>query len=75
MVYVHVCDLRGYVAQVYVIQVTYVILSGPGVKDRPRDSWRTVVHKELSTLKVGLKWYKLAQNRQAWRQLIATVRT
>lgn len=36
---------------------------------------RTVVHKDLSALKVGLKWYKLAQNKQAWRQLIATVRT
>ena len=31
--------------------------------------------EDLSTLKVGLKWYKLAQNRQAWRQLIAPVGT
>ena len=30
------------------------------------------MHKDLSTLQVGLK---LAQDRQAWRQLIATVRT
>ena len=36
---------------------------------------RTAVHKDLSTLKVELTWYKLAQDRQAWRQLIATVRT
>ena len=57
------------------VQVLFGQLSGPGVKDRPRDSWRTVVHKDLSTLKVGLNWYKLAQDRQAWRQLIATVRT
>ena len=41
----------------------------------PRDSWRTLVHKEFSALKVGLKWYQLAQRRQAWRQLSATVRT
>ena len=46
------------------VQVLFGQLSGPGVKGRPRDSWRTVVHKDLSTLKVGLKWYKLAQNRQ-----------
>ena len=26
-------------------------------------------------LKVELKWYKLAQDRQAWKQLIATVHT
>ena len=29
----------------------------------------------LSALKAELKWYKLVQTRQAWRQLIATVRT
>ena len=57
------------------VQVLFGQLSGPGVKGRPRDSWRTVVHKDLSTLKVGWKWHKLAQDRQAWRQLIATVRT
>ena len=57
------------------VQVLSGQLPGPDVKGRPRDSWRTVVHKDLSDLKVGLKWYKLAQNRQAWRQLIATVRT
>ena len=57
------------------VQVLFGQLSGPGVKARPRDSWQTVVQKDLSTLKVELKWYKLAQNRQAWRLLIATVRT
>ena len=50
------------------------LMQEAGVKGRPRDSWWTVVHKDLSTLKAGLKWYKLARNRQAWRQLIATVR-
>ena len=35
----------------------------------------TVVHKDLSALKVELKWYKLVQNRPAWRQLLATVCT
>ena len=57
------------------VQVLFGQLSGPGVKGRPRDSWWPVVHKDSSTLHVRLKWYKLAQNRQAWRQLTATVRT
>ena len=57
------------------VQVLFGQLSGPGVKGCPRDSWRTVVRKDLSNFKVGLKWYELAQNRRAWRQLIATVRT
>ena len=35
------------------VQVLFGQLSGPGVKGRPRDSWRTVVHKDLSALKVG----------------------
>ena len=30
-------------------------LPGPGVKGLPRGSWRTVVHKTLSALKVELK--------------------
>ena len=47
------------------VQVLFGQLPGPGVKGRPRGSWRTVVHKDLSALKAGLKWYKLAQNRQA----------
>ena len=41
----------------------------------PRDSWRTVLRKDLSALNVESKWYKLAQNRQTLRQLSATVRT
>ena len=47
------------------VQVLFGQLPGPGVKGRPRGSWRTVVHKDLSALKAGLKRYKLAQNRQA----------
>ena len=39
------------------------------------DAWRIVVHKDLSAWEVELKWYKLAQNRQAWRQLTAAVCT
>ena len=31
--------------------------------------------RRVSALKVKLKCYKLAQNRQAWRQVTATVRT
>ena len=56
------------------VQVLFGQLPGPGVKGCRRDAWRINVHKDLSALNVGLKWYKLAQNRQAWRQLIATVR-
>ena len=36
----------------------------------PRDSWRTVIHKDLRALRVELEWYRLAQDRLAWRQLI-----
>ena len=57
------------------VQILFGQLPGPGVKGHPRDSWWTVVHKDLSALQVELMWYKLAQNRQAWRQSIATVRT
>ena len=37
----------------------------PGVKGRPRDSWQILVHKDSQALKIGLKWYKFAQNKQA----------
>ena len=57
------------------VQVLFGQPPGPGVEGRPRDSWQTVVHKDLPALKVGLKRYKLALNRQAWRQLVATVHT
>ena len=57
------------------VQVLFGQLSGPGVRGRPRELWRTVVHKDLSAVKVGIKRYKLTRYRQAWRQLIATVCT
>ena len=55
------------------VQVLFGQLPSPGVKGHPRDLWRTVVHKDLSALKIEFKWHKLAQIRQAWRQVIATV--
>ena len=57
------------------VQVLFGQLPGPGVRGRPRDSCRTVGHQDLSALRVELKRYKLAQNRQARRQLIAVVCT
>ena len=33
--------------------------------------WHTLQQDHLSALKAELKWYKLAQYRQAWRQLTA----
>ena len=38
-------------------------------------SWFACLLRDLSALTAQLKWYKLAQNRQACRQLVATVRT
>ena len=43
------------------------------IRESPRDSWRTIVHKDLRALRVELKWYRLAQDRLAWRQLITSV--
>ena len=39
------------------------------------DSRQAVVHIDVSALKVEPKWYKVTQDRLAWTQLIATVRT
>ena len=44
---------------------------GPDVKGRPRDSWQTLVHKDLSDCKVELRYCKLAQDRVAGGQMIA----
>ena len=61
----HSCHLPSIASEVrfrrlgWLGHVLFGQLSGPGVKGRPTDSWRTVVHKDLSTLKGGLKWYSL----------------
>lgn len=49
------------------VQVLFGQLPGSGVKGRPTDSWRTMLHKDLPALEVELKFNKLAHDRQAWR--------
>ena len=56
------------------VQVLIGQLVGPGVRGRPRESWWSMVCRDLTALKVA-SWYKTAQDRLAWRQLVASVRT
>ena len=56
------------------VQVLFGQLLGPGVSGRPRESWRSIVLKDLTALKVA-RWYETVQDRLAWRQLVASVRT
>ena len=56
------------------VQVLFGQLLGPGVRGCPRESCRSIVLKDLTALKVA-RWYETAQDRRAWRQLIASVRT
>ena len=56
------------------VQVLFGQLIGPGVRGRPRESWRSIVCRDLTALKVA-NWYRTAQDRLAWRQLVASVRT
>lgn len=56
------------------VQVLFGQLIGPGVRGRPRESWRSNVCRDVTALKVA-SWYRIAQDRLAWRQLIASVRT
>ena len=50
-------------------------LQGVKPRGKPRDSWQTLAYKDLSTLHVQFKWFRLAKDRTGWRQLIAPVRT
>ena len=55
------------------VQVLFGQLTGPGVRGRPRESWRSIVCRDATALKVA-SWYRIAQDTLAWRQLIASVR-
>ena len=50
-------------------------LSGTKVKGKPRDTWQSIVYKDLSALRIQFNWFRSAQDRTGWRQLIASVRT
>ena len=56
------------------VQVLFGELIGPGVRGRPQESWRSIVCRDLTALKVA-SWYSTAQDGVAWRQLVASVRT
>ena len=56
------------------VQVLFGQLLGPGVRGRPRESWRSIVLNDLTALKVA-RWCETAQDRLAWRQLITSVHT
>ena len=56
------------------VQLLFGQLIGPGVRGRPRESWRSIVCRDLSALKVA-SCHRTAQDRLAWRQLVASVCT
>ena len=56
------------------VQVLFGQLIRPGVRGRPQESWRPIVCRDVTALKVA-SWYRIAQDRLAWRQLITSVRT
>ena len=45
-------------------------LSGTQAKGKPRDTWQSIVYKDLSTLHVQYNRFRLAHDRTGWRQLI-----
>ena len=54
------------------VQVLFGQLTG--ARGRPRESRRSIVCTDLTALKVA-NWYRTAQDRLAWRQLVASVGT
>ena len=56
------------------VQVLFGQPIGPGVRGRPREPWRSTVCRDLTALEVA-DWYRTAQDRLAWRQLVASIRT
>ena len=53
----------------------FVWAAGRHAKGGPRDAWQSTVHKDLSTLRIQHRWFRLTQDQTGWRQLIALVRT
>ena len=50
-------------------------VQGTGTRGRPMDSWNTIVCKDLASLGVAYSWHRKVEDRTAWRQLFARVRT
>ena len=57
------------------LQVLFSHIAGPGIRGRPRESWRSIVHSDLTELNISCDWFSLAASRLVWRQLIKPVRT
>ena len=57
------------------LKVLFSQLLGPGVRGRPRESWRSIVLSDLTELRIQNDWFTVASDRLAWRQLIESVRT
>ena len=57
------------------LKVLFSQIPGPGVRGRPRESWKSVVMKDLTELNIMHNWFSLSSDRLAWRQLIESVRT
>ena len=47
----------------------------PSCRGRPMDSWNKIVCSDLLKLGAAHSWYRTGFDRDAWRQLIAPVRT
>ena len=56
-------------------QLMFGQVQGKGARGRPMDSWNTIVCRDLASLGVAYSWHRKVEDRTAWRQLIARVRT
>ena len=69
----------GHVARMPEDRLPYKVLfgqlPGPGVRGRPRDSWKSIVLKDLTELNITSSWFGSTADRIAWRQVIEPVRT
>jgi len=57
------------------LKVLFGQLPGPGVRGRPRESWESIVQKDLTELNISSDWFSSTADRLVWRQLIEPVRT
>ena len=56
-------------------QCVFGQLSDTQAKGKSRGTWQSTVYKDLSTLHVQHSWFRLAHDKNGWRQLIAPVHT
>lgn len=50
-------------------------ISGPGIRGRLRDTWKSIVQKDLTELNMSSNWFSSTADRLAWRQVIDPVHT